>query len=316
VEAAAEAEVPASPENASTAVSRAGDIEAETADAPMPGAAENQLPVTDQTAREPKCVEPGVDAGSIDASKEDDLPVESAAGAGNEQVAANTGEIKPSAAPATDSVTDTVFEASEPQVESGADVTATGDTLPASTEESTAAIELPSDEPAMDFEADGAEPEMEPVLTTTADKSPEILPGEQVSASDNGKNGNENKSAFEWNCLGNVYLKAGSYDEAISAYTRAIEMAPKVGWPYRNLASAYFYKGMTAVAIPLYKRSIDLLSNNAEKAASLNKLGDAYRQLGDYQNAMVAYQKADDLTAGINSLLNRARMLVSNSGQD
>ena len=97
---------------------------------------------------------------------------------------------------------------------------------------------------------------------------------------------------------------------------RAIEQAPRVGWPYRNMATAYFYKGLTAVAIPLFKRSIELLNNNAEKAASFNKLGDAYRQLGDYQNAMVSYQKADDLNTGINNVLQKARMLVTSSGQD
>jgi tetratricopeptide (TPR) repeat protein len=170
------------------------------------------------------------------------------------------------------------------------------------------------------------EQELEGAAEVVTEQKPSATVGEPVSSSmpggngstpQAGNNGKDPKSAFEWNCLGNVYLKAGSYDEAISAYTNAIDLAPKVGWPYRNLASAYFYKGMTAVAIPLYKRSIELLNNNTEKAASLNKLGDAYRQMGDYQNAMVAYQKADDLSAGINSLLNKARMLVSaNSGQD
>ena len=181
---------------------------------------------------------------------------------------------------------------------------------------------------------EGAEPESEPVAESIEAQAQEGIPEgtansdvsssqengplqimpEGVQITDHGNNGHDSKSAFEWNCLGNVYLKAGSYDEAVSAYTKAIELAPKVGWPYRNLASAYFYKGMTAVAIPLFKRSIELLSNSTEKASSLNKLGDAYRQLGDYQNAMVSYQKADDLSAGINSLLNKARMLVSDGG--
>ena len=55
------------------------------------------------------------------------------------------------------------------------------------------------------------------------------------------------KSAFEWNGVGNAYLKAGSYDEAISAYTRAIEVSPTIHWPYiHNLALAHYQKGRYA----------------------------------------------------------------------
>ena len=104
------------------------------------------------------------------------------------------------------------------------------------------------------------------------------------------------KDHLIWNEFGNIYLKTASFDEAIEAYSKAIEMDPDFGWPYRNLASAYLSKGHTAEAVPLLLRSIELLQSNAEKAISFNKLGDAYRQLGDYQQALEAYQQADALS--------------------
>ena len=45
-----------------------------------------------------------------------------------------------------------------------------------------------------------------------------------------------------WNDLGDIYLKAESYDEAIVAYSKAIELAPNFGWPYRNLLPHTFPK--------------------------------------------------------------------------
>jgi tetratricopeptide (TPR) repeat protein len=100
-----------------------------------------------------------------------------------------------------------------------------------------------------------------------------------------------------WNEFGNIHLGTASYDEAIQAYSKAIELAPNFGWPYRNLASAFISKGRFAEAVPLLQKSIDLLTGSTDKAISFNKLGDAYRNLGNYQAALDAYQQADALSA-------------------
>ena len=101
-----------------------------------------------------------------------------------------------------------------------------------------------------------------------------------------------------WNELGNTYFKAGAYDEAIDAYGKAIELNPGFGWAYSNLALVYTCKGKLAEAIPLYQKSIELLSDKADRAISWNRLGDAYRQLNEYDNAAAAYETADHLGAG------------------
>lgn len=52
------------------------------------------------------------------------------------------------------------------------------------------------------------------------------------------------KTAAEWNEHGNTHLRAGAYNDAIVAYTKAIELAPDACWPYiQNLAHVHFQKG-------------------------------------------------------------------------
>ena len=54
----------------------------------------------------------------------------------------------------------------------------------------------------------------------------------------------DSKTAAEWNEQGNVHLKAGAYNDAIVAYTKAIELAPDACWPYiQNLAQVHYEKG-------------------------------------------------------------------------
>jgi tetratricopeptide (TPR) repeat protein len=118
----------------------------------------------------------------------------------------------------------------------------------------------------------------------------------------------EPQDAYEWNELGNIQLKAGSCDEAIQAYERAIELEPEFGWPYSNLGLAYSHKGKYKEAIPLYQMSIELLRNNKEKAITYNRMGDAYRRLNDHDNAVKSYQKAVQLDSASNSLLKRVRL--------
>ena len=52
------------------------------------------------------------------------------------------------------------------------------------------------------------------------------------------------KTAAEWNEHGNAHLKAGAYNDAIAAYTKAIELAPNACWPYiQNLAHVHYQIG-------------------------------------------------------------------------
>ena len=98
-----------------------------------------------------------------------------------------------------------------------------------------------------------------------------------------------------WNELGNLYFLSGSYGQAVHAYRRSIQIDDSFGRPYSNLALTYVQQGKFDEAVDLYRRSIELLLENNEKAISWNRLGNVYRYLKDYQSALMAYQKADEL---------------------
>lgn len=96
-----------------------------------------------------------------------------------------------------------------------------------------------------------------------------------------------------WNELGNLYFMTGTYSQAAYAYNRSIQMDSGFGRPYCNLALTYVKQGRYAEAVQLYQRSIDLLVDEKERAITWYRLGDVYRHLKDYRDAIMAYQQAD-----------------------
>jgi tetratricopeptide (TPR) repeat protein len=105
----------------------------------------------------------------------------------------------------------------------------------------------------------------------------------------------DTKNAHVWNELGNVYFNTGAFDDAVVAYSKAIELDRWFAWPYSNLALTYVQKGRFVEAILLYQRSIELFQSEKDKAISWNRLGNVYRRLNDYDNAIAAYQRADEM---------------------
>ena len=105
----------------------------------------------------------------------------------------------------------------------------------------------------------------------------------------------DTKNAHVWNELGNVYFDTGAYEEAITAYTRAIELDVRFAWPYSNLALTYVQKEKYEEAVLLYQRSIELFDSDKDKAVTFNRLGNVYRRMNDYDNAIASYQRADEL---------------------
>ena len=102
-----------------------------------------------------------------------------------------------------------------------------------------------------------------------------------------------------WNELGNLYFLSGSYNQAVHAYNKAIQIESGFGKPLSNLALIFAKQAKYEDAIRLYKKSLDLLIDDSEKAITWNRLGNVHRQLKNYQEAVVAYQSADDLRSKI-----------------
>ncbi len=101
------------------------------------------------------------------------------------------------------------------------------------------------------------------------------------------------KNALVWNELGNLFYKAGAYDEAMRSYLKGIEFNQGACSTYGNLAVIYTHKGLHAQAIPMLLRALELSDDISLTSGLWNRLGDAYRQLDDYDNAVSAYRKAD-----------------------
>lgn len=121
-------------------------------------------------------------------------------------------------------------------------------------------------------------------------------------------------AAAELNEMGNSFMSSGKYEEAVDAYKQSIEADPKFGQPYSNLGFVYYKKRNYRLAVLLYQKSLEHLKNAEDKATTLNRLGDAYRQLHDYENALLAYKKAGELGPSTNPTLDRARFsLCQNS---
>ena len=123
----------------------------------------------------------------------------------------------------------------------------------------------------------------------------------------------ETKNPKVWNELGNSYFNAGAIEDAIAAYIRAIELDNLFAWPYTNLAMAYAQIGHSEEAILLYQRSIELFSEEKDKAITWNRLGDLYRRIEEYEKAIEAYQRADDLDPGNPALTNQAKLSLLGS---
>ena len=108
-------------------------------------------------------------------------------------------------------------------------------------------------------------------------------------------NGSDPTGAQLWNELGNIHFFKEEYNDAMAAYEQAIKLDNGFGWAYCNLALVFTRKGEYEKAIPLYKKSLNLIEDSPQKALSWNGLGNLYRAIGDYFNATLAFQRADEL---------------------
>ena len=156
------------------------------------------------------------------------------------------------------------------------------------------AVQSQTNEAAYDeYLKDAAEPVS--LLTDHVEGLQTAVPLTKVSDSGDVRIAMDTQNTHVWNELGNVYLNSGSLEDAIAAYGRAIELDRQFAWPYSNLALAYVQKGRFAEAILLYQRSIELFESDKDKAVTWNRLGNVYRRMNDYANAIAAYQTADEL---------------------
>lgn len=134
---------------------------------------------------------------------------------------------------------------------------------------------------------------LEPVVEEKNATSPAPLAVD--STSEVGMNEFSSENPQVWNELGNVYFNSGMFDSAILAYKQAIELDSNFALAYSNLALTYAQKDNFNEAVLLYKRSIQLSEDAKDKAVVWNRLGNLYRHHQHYDEAIEAYQIADNL---------------------
>lgn len=101
--------------------------------------------------------------------------------------------------------------------------------------------------------------------------------------------------SLSWIGLGNIYRVQGHYPQAIDAYRQAIELYPDYPQPYHHLGLISARQGRYEPAIGLYQQAIDRFSGDDERAVVWNDLGDVYGLLGQWNDAIDAYDRAIDL---------------------
>jgi tetratricopeptide (TPR) repeat protein len=97
------------------------------------------------------------------------------------------------------------------------------------------------------------------------------------------------QSVVDYVQIGNSSYAKGKYDQAIEAYTKAIDIDPDFAKAYDNRGAAYAQEGNLSSAISDFTMAI---ANNPNDAEAYNNRGRAYAKLGDYVPAVSDFTKA------------------------
>jgi tetratricopeptide (TPR) repeat protein len=102
----------------------------------------------------------------------------------------------------------------------------------------------------------------------------------------------EGKAPHHWNSLGIFYKDQNCYEEAITAYQKAIEIDPNHVSAYNNLGRVYRDLKRLDEAIAAYEKAIEIDPNYV---SAYNNLGNVYRDLKRLDEAIAAYEKAIEI---------------------
>ncbi len=131
-----------------------------------------------------------------------------------------------------------------------------------------------------------------------------------IDAADRKTTMEDEKWAQAWIHQGNFLVKKCAYEDAASAFSMAISLAPGVGSTYNNLGLVFFQQEKYRDAVSQFNKAINLITDAKEKSTTWNYLGDAYRRLHDEEHALQAYQKAMEINNSGSALKWRARQIL------
>lgn len=104
--------------------------------------------------------------------------------------------------------------------------------------------------------------------------------------------------AEPYKALGDLFLTAPRrlFDQAIEAYSKALEIRPFYGDAHIGLGDARAAKGDVDGAVAAYRRALEFNPINAKVHVSLGKI--YYNEKGLYYESVTAYKRAIDLDPG------------------
>ena len=102
----------------------------------------------------------------------------------------------------------------------------------------------------------------------------------------------ESRDATAYYNQGRAYGQKGQYDQAISDYSKAIEIDPKFATAYNNRGIAYRQKGQYDQAISDYNKALEI---NSTDAWAYSSRGVAYYSKKEYDKSWEDIKKAQNL---------------------
>lgn len=91
--------------------------------------------------------------------------------------------------------------------------------------------------------------------------------------------------------LGTLYVLQNNLPKAASMYERAVKANPRDSQSLQNLSSIYLGLGKPQMAVTTAKKALQVASTPEAYVA----LGNAYQEMKDDKNALIAFQRAKDL---------------------
>jgi adenylate cyclase len=101
----------------------------------------------------------------------------------------------------------------------------------------------------------------------------------------------DDSNSYAHAALANAYVWLKEYDKAISEAEKAVSLNPNSAYAYHTLGSVLLWDGRHQEAISFIMKSLRL-SPIPIDTSTLIRLGIAYRQLGQYEEAVASFKKA------------------------
>ena len=100
------------------------------------------------------------------------------------------------------------------------------------------------------------------------------------------------KDAKFYSNRGVAYAAKSQYDQAISDYTKALEINPRFAWAYYNRGNAYMRKDQYDQAISDFNKVLEI---NPREAQAYSRRGRCYYFKKEYDKSWDDIKKAQDL---------------------